>query len=136
MTKIKIKVTKEVLEQSKKCPSIINGVTFVGDESTTLATNCAFAIAVRDLFPNAMVGYSSIMPFEMADEGHLGKSIPLTIEMRNFIKVFDSTPQNDRVNIPEQEFELEIPDDVLELTVGKDEIDQLLKESKTLEICY
>lgn len=117
MTKLKIKITKEILAQPCICDQI--------------PSTCAFARAVRDIFPEARVGSDSITPFwESAD---VLRDFPVSLDMRLFIEKFDNTHTNQRINLPEQEFELEIPDWVIN-RINLDELKPLLENHPNLEL--
>lgn len=125
---IKIKVTKDILERSKMC-------------NYKAASNCAIALAVRDLFPKALVRTRSVNLL-----GYLGvndefvivpqpdKSI-LPFKALDFILDFDCLSDNPelRVKLEPIEFELEIPDYVIE-QIGISQCYKVLSESKTLEM--
>lgn len=121
--KIKIKITKDILKESACC-------SYLGGKGPT-GRSCAFALAVRDIFPNAYVETSRIIPFyegmQYPFTGEIG--FPISREMSKFILNFDCSFPEQRVEFPEQEFELEIPDWVIE----KIDIQDIIN-SKTLEI--
>lgn len=117
-TKLKIKVTKEILERSKMCGH-------TGNMLETIAENCAVALAVRDIFPNVWVERFYIKG--------LVKPILLPGIATNFIISFDNTTSADRPNLPEIEFEITIPDAVLE-QINIEEIRPLLLNHPTLQL--
>lgn len=131
-TKIKITVTKEILEKSKYC-GIIN---------KQVSENCAFSLAVRELFPNASVKQKLIFPngYNSEDGKHFDSAIQempietisfsIPYNMTSFIDVFDECLPLERVKLPEQSFELDIPDWALPNV----DIEALLKDSKTLQL--
>lgn len=128
MTRIKIKITKEILKESSDCN--INGKK-AGD-------NCAIALAVRDIFPKAWITPVSILAeglnFKRRESCFV---IPLPEEAVNFIRMFDNNSPEGRQEMNEREFELEIPDEALQL-IGNGEIEQvkqIISQSKTLELC-
>lgn len=113
--KMRIHITKGVLERSKDAGN--------GDIRTYAPQCCAFAVAVRDIFPKAEVGSAYIFPFPFMG------MIELTPEMRKFVRMFDVLPSEQRTQLPEQSFDLEIPDEIIE------QIDiQEIINSPTLEI--
>jgi hypothetical protein len=122
MTKLKIKVTKEILEKSKWC-----GTKKAVD--MTRSTNCAIALAVRDIFPNATVGPTSFYacngaPFDLVD-------LPRTAS--EFINDFDDAKPEDRPSLAEIEFEVEIPDSVIG-RINIEELRPLLQNHPTLQL--
>ncbi len=123
--KLNIKVTKEILEKSKMC-----GKNKVG-------LNCAIALAIRDIFPSAWITGSKILidPIFLK-EGCGIKSklaIKLPIEAIHFIHEFDRIKPKRRVLMNEISFDIDIPDAVIE-ELNIDELKEVLKESKTLEL--
>lgn len=97
MYKLQIKITKDILERSKMCPM-----------DSTVSSNCAVALAVRDIFPEASITSRYITPF-------LGASIRLPEKASNFIYEFDmlSYSPEQRLKLPEMEFEIDIPDSII-----------------------
>lgn len=116
--KIKIKVTREILERSRNCPT-----------GCLAVKSCAFSLAFRDIFPNASVRTNYIDPF---DEDRLDSYFETTLEMRRFIRIFDSLQPYERVAMFPQDFELELPDWVIE-RIGIKEVDRILENSETME---
>ena len=117
--KILIKVTKEILERSAMC----------GVRDWGRSTTCAVAVAVRDLFPAARIGYPSIS----FDDGLSYYDKIMTPEMASFIGRFDdSTPEERRAMSPIS-FEIDVPSEVIE-KIGLQEVYKILSESRTLEL--
>lgn len=134
--KIKIKVTKEILNQSKNCVSApcMNP----GDFERRVGTgfNCAISLAVNDLFDMAWVSHESIsigQKYEDIFETTHSLSINLPSEARLFIRKFDMLYPEERGGMQPIEFEIYVPDDVIE-SIGLSEVHRILKESKTLEL--
>lgn len=120
MTKLRITVTKEILERSKNCSVYV--------ELST--TNCAIACAVRDVFPSANVWANHINPFP----GHQkNKLIPLPKIAQDFIDAFDDATPEERVMMKPISFEIEVPDEVIE-KINIDELKPLLENHPTLAI--
>ena len=115
MTKLKIKVTKDILERSKMC-------------LTNVGYNCAVALAVRDIFPRAWVEDDCIMPVSVEQT-----KIPLPESATDFISKFDRYDAEERVNMPELEFEISIPDEVIE-KINIEELKPLLQNHPTLQL--
>ena len=120
--KLKIKITDDILQRSMMC----------GLDGRTVSNNCAFAVAVREIFPNANVGSTLILP-----DGHTKPGISFDIPqiMTDFIKTFDSlrkTPWK-RLELPKEEFELEIPQDIIDM-INIDEVKETLKGVQHLEL--
>lgn len=116
MIKLKITVTKEILEKSKLCLGLA-------------AENCAIALAVRGVFPKAVVGLDAIFlcVFERDPK------IALPEEAKEFISEFDCLTPAERVNMNPISFEIEIPDAVID-RINIDELRPLLVNHPTLEI--
>ena len=124
MTTLKIKVTKDILEKSKTCGTIEpNG--FKGH-------SCAIALAVRDIFPTANIGFHEVWPL-WNGYNYTGATIRLPNIVSEYIKVFDRTPTAERPMLPEIEFEIEIPDSVIE-KINIEELKPLLENHPTLEL--
>ena len=119
MTKLKIKVTKEILERSKMC-GWKNG-------NKDMSTNCAIALAVRDVFPEARVGSRHLN--YLGDENYT----VLPAIASNFITIFDNLSPKERVEMSELEFEVEVPDEVIE-KINIEELKPLLENHPTLQL--
>lgn len=109
--KLKISITKEILERSKDCN--------VEDEGS-VGSNCAIAVALRDIFPQAWVQTEDVIPFfdENATIPGLKKQqeelIQLPIEAQSFIAEFDSLSPEERSKMETFDFEVNIPDAVID----------------------
>lgn len=117
--KLKIIITKEIIEKSHMC----------GTEGfpRIISQNCAVALAVRDIFPLASIGPVSIKLFV---KNHFELLLPE--EARAFIHDFDmlrTTNPKARLGLRPFEFEIELP----ELLIDQIKIDDIYK-SETLEI--
>ena len=116
-----IMVTKDIIKKCKNC----------GIELHVAERNCAVAIALRDIFPNVYVTNCSIYPFGINFKNATEIKIPLPVIAQQFIKLFDGfshIPQL-RLSLPEFEFCVEIPDDVIE-QIDIEEVRQLTYERK------
>lgn len=132
---IKIKITKDILEKSTIC----------AEGGVSRNTNCAFAHAVRDILPEALVTKFTIIPFGYFKDSYLAcisqiknQSFSITPEMKEYIADFDSCySKEDILALPEKEFELELPDWVVN-RIGNgnvEEVKNIISQSKTLELC-
>lgn len=119
MTKLKITVTKEILEESKHCRS----------EAQFAVTSCAISRAVRDIFPKARVWSSHINP----QTGDVNDNISLPTEAKKFIADFDKSLPIDRVNMDPISFDVELPDSLIE-KINIEELRPLLTNHPTLEL--
>ena len=103
-----IKVTKDILEQSKECS--------IGEDVAAVGKNCAIALTLKDIFPNVFVSANDIYPFGIDDKNPSHNlTIPMPKIARDFVKVFDSLSaiRNLRPRLPEFEFSIDIPDEII-----------------------
>lgn len=114
MYTLKIKVTKEILERSKMC----------GSGNLNPSQNCAIALAVRDIFPDATIGVECI---------HVGRVIWLPMEAQKFIERFDRIGPLERLRMEEIEFEVKVPDEVIN-QINIEELRPLLENHPTLQL--
>lgn len=121
--KLTITVTKEILEKSKMCGQP-DGPRFIPE-------NCALALAVREIFPAASVSGRYLRPFgyEIGNDAELW----MPESMTRFIHLFDRTPCEQRPNLPEQTFELELPDWVID-RIDISEITRALENHPNLKL--
>lgn len=117
MITLKIKITKDILVRSSFC------------DGSKINENCAFAVALRDIFPDARVGYTTV--FLSTSEAYFG----ISQDMTDFIREFDHSTPEERKTLPEQEFEVEIPDYILE-TINIDEVTETLKDHPVLTLTH
>ena len=104
----KIKVTKEILALSKACGE--------PDDVETIGNNCPIALAIKNIFPDAFVTGQDIYPFGIDEDNELADlKIAIPKMAQEFIKVFDvlCTSPNARLQLPEIEFEISIPDEII-----------------------
>jgi len=107
----KIHVTKQIIAQCKEV-GVLDDVDIIGDI-------CPIAVAIKNLFPNVHVSNEHIFPFGMDTKS----KIPLPKKAQEFINEFDSLSISTdlRLLIPELEFEIAIPDEVIEkISIAKD----------------
>lgn len=143
MYTLTIKVTREILEASKNCAS---GGWFIShDIQAIIGANCGVAQAVREIFPNAFVSNKVIFT-ELEDvdftatkgtekyEQLMNIAIPLPEKAQAFIKVFDGATPEERVNMSPIEFDIQVPEETLTRVIDIEEIREILKTSKTLEL--
>lgn len=120
--KIKVKVTREILEHTQMC-----GI-------KSIMENCAIAVALRDVFGKVQVGEdqvdfltnTSAIPYATTD---------LPDEARIFIERFDRSIPERRVMMPELEFEIDVPDVVINRMGNMGEVKKLISSSKTVKLC-
>lgn len=119
--KLKINITQDILERSKMC-GLIKG-------QKSISTNCAIALAIRDIFPQSSVGHD-IHVYEITGDI---LTIDLPEEAVNFIANFDRFTSKERVKMQPFSFEIDIPQEIID-TINIDEVKEVLKDHKTLEL--
>lgn len=144
--KIKIKVTKEILQASSMCG-------YTKETKDKEALNCAFSLAVREILPQACVHKEYIIPFGTEKYNEYVEGVPRLItidegererivfripeEMGDFISWFDMATPAERLSIHrEPEFELDLPEWVVD-NIGDgnlEETKRIISQSKTLEL--
>lgn len=129
--KIRIKITKEILRRSMFCGTTLN-------LNLSIFESCAFAVAIREIAPKAYVTGSHInwsgLGGKVIDEPGEAVFGPMSIEMIAFIQTFDAMAEDYelRLALPEQNFDVEVPDEFIE-TIGIQEVRRILKTSSTLQ---
>lgn len=124
--KLQINLTQEVLEQSKNCKN-------------EPGENCAIANAIRDIFPEAMIGEEKIFFKKFASKpfdfflNSKNESIQLPLIASEFIKTFDNLNAAQRVDMKPISFEITIPDSIID-DINISEIQDILSHSKTLQL--
>lgn len=127
MTKLKISVTKDILEKTKLCGHYNN-------DTNNVVSNCAVALAVRDIFPHAQVGYGTIAPFSASNDlSYYNLSIDLPEEVTHYIKAFDRLSPDKRPSLHEIEFEVEICDEIIN-KIDIQEVQNILRNHPTLSL--
>lgn len=117
--KIRIHVTKEILEKTKACKGKIE--------------NCAVSEAVREIFPRAYTIILNIYPFPNSLDDLGPERIHLPWQATEFILSFDRAATDElRAALQPISFEIEVPDSVIE-QIGISQVYKILSESKTLE---
>jgi hypothetical protein len=120
--KLRIKVTKDILEKSKMCG---------GESSNRIGENCAIALAVRDIFPNAYVDSRKIHALGYCED--FEAIIYLPQEARDFIDEFDGSTAEGRVKLDPIDFEIELTSTIIS-KINIDQAKEAIKNSKTLEL--
>ena len=118
-----IAVTKEIIKHCKNC----------GNELHTAEKNCAVALTLVNIFPEVYVTNHFIFPFGIDSEKEKNIKIPLPVIAQQFIKLFDGfhlTPGL-RLLLPEFEFTLDLPDEVIG-HINIDEVSDLINERKKI----
>ena len=125
--KLKIKVTKDILKESSMCGvGLQYGSEGFGQH---MQSNCAITKACRDLFPGC---YTTVLNIKNDLFGNLW-SIDLPEIAQRFIYKFDLSTPEERIFMPELEFEVELTDEVL-AAINIEEAREALKNSTTLEL--
>lgn len=118
-TKLKITVTKEILEKSKNCQAYDG-------------SNCAVSLAIRDIFPNTYVNTKTI-DFDPHNPFNTKLLVSLPSNAYSFIRTFDEASPAQRINMKPISFEIEIPDEVID-KINIDELKPLLQNHPTLQL--
>jgi len=120
----KIKITKEIINQSKNC----------GAESDIheMGRNCAIAVALQDIFPEVYVTNFFIFPFGIDNTESTDLKIALPPIAQQFIKLFDGfrVIPNLRLLLPEFQFTIDIPAEVIN-AINIDEVKELISDRKS-----
>jgi len=104
--KIKISITKEVLQRSMLC-----GVENANGGYTTISDNCAVSVALRDVFGFVQTTHDYIIMYKF---NHEMVSLPQIAS--DFITKFDrlvDSPEK-RLDLPETDFEIDIPSSIID----------------------
>lgn len=111
--KIQINVTKEVIKKAIYC-------------ADNTEQNCAIALAVREIFPNACVS-AKCLYFHIDEDEHV--SLPPHAQV--FISLFDFLSPTARASMFDISFEINVPDEVIQ-QIGIGQVYKILSESRTL----
>ena len=117
----RIAITKDIIAQCKNCGT--------GDDTRRVENNCAIAVALTDIFPKVYVTNLYIFPFGIDGDKEKDIKIPMPVIAQQFIKLFDGfrfTPRL-RLMLPEFEFIIDIPDEVIE-QVNIDDVKELIEK--------
>lgn len=130
--RILIKVTEKILHTAKDC-GMYNSLSC----ANFVSKNCAVALAVREIFPNASVTSHVIYPLpEMVGSYEMNKTehqIQLPTKAKAFIRLFDYLDPHQRTRMKPFSFEVDLPTAVISnINIG--EVYKVLSESKTLEL--
>ena len=119
----KIAITKAILEHCKNCGT--------GNEAHNIGKECAVAYALRDIFPNVYVTNYYIFPLGIDFEKGQDIKIPMPLIAQQFIRLFDGFhfSPNLRLLLPEFEFTIDVPDEVIE-QINIDEVRALIERGK------
>lgn len=114
-TTLQIRITKEILHASAYCGHIKHEGQYIvcDNEEVAVGCNCAIALAIRDIFPDAIVGPTTIIPFGDKPFANCFSEIELPEEAIEFVRAFDDNMPAERKKMRSMKFEVDIPDDVL-----------------------
>lgn len=130
--KTTIHITEEIIQRSKYCNS--NGLA----ELTMVGQNCAIGLAIFDLFGNkSWVADNTIeihpKGFQLRTSPNDLIIIPLPLRAQMFVASFDVCTPEQRDNLNPISFDIELPDEVVNL-IGIEEITKILTTSNTLSL--
>ena len=123
-TQFKITITKKIIAHCKNCGA--------GNEAHRIENNCAIAFALTDIFPKVYVTNHCIFPFGIDGDKEKDIKIPMPLIAQQFIKLFDGfsfTPRL-RLLLPEFEFTIDVPDEVIE-QINIDDVRELIEAGST-----
>lgn len=128
--KLEIKITKEILKRAKMC----------GKESPfKIPTNCAIALAIREIFPNASVNRRKLFYNKQDEETYKDCKnedflhSKLNDEIWSFVIQFDNKSPEERVLMKPFSFEIEVPEEVIN-QIGIQEAIDIINKSETLNL--
>lgn len=124
--KLRIDITKDLLNRAKDCKATLPG---------GFSKNCAIALGIIDVLPDACVNELDGINFVKKEEGHevYYAHSGLPIEAQDFIDSFDSLPPEERVKMEPFSFEIEVPDEVVN-RISLDELKESLINHPTLSL--
>ena len=141
--KVKIHITKEVLYMTRFCnyKPIEDKKFFENPHSKRFldrrigdtASNCAIAYAIYKIFPYATVGNREINLVRHYLEDNSVISVLLPYKARLFIEEFDSKNPINRLKLKPFSFEIEIPEEYLNL-IDISELKKQLSVSETVDL--
>lgn len=122
---IKIHVTKEIYRKAMYCGADL--------ADKPINQNCAVALAVREIAPEARVGHASISWTGSSSDCIPEVSLPTFV--RNMIHAFDYLAFRpvERLYLPEFSFEVDFPNELVH-KIGIEEVKGILSKSETLEM--
>ena len=124
--KLQINLTRQVILQSMYC-------------NNEPGENCAIAFAIRDIFPDAIVGNEKIYFKKHALKSFdyllnaKDETIDLPLAAVLFINKFDNASPEKRAQMSPISFEIIVPDSLIN-AVDISEIEEILKTSLTLQL--
>lgn len=122
--KFKLVITKDIINESKECG--------LKPDKMQVYLNCALAEAYNELLP-AHVCTDKVMFYTNKTFSTFIGQTPLTFEQQQFIRTFDKMTQYARYSLVGQEFDVEIPDTVIDQLYSSEvEVVQKLVNSKSL----
>lgn len=128
--KTTIHITQDILNRSANCT-----------RQDMIGQNCAIGLAIFDLFGgHSWVGGETIDIYdEIVTENFMESmdlqpltEIPLPIEAIEFIFLFDIVFPEDRKIMPEFSFDIDIPDEAIDM-IGIEEVERVLAECPYLD---
>lgn len=123
--KILVTITQDIIDKSRWCGH---------DPSICVSSNCALAVAINELVPNAQVKTHRIRFFDSFNQciGFAENSNKMIF----FIETFDLTTAHNRDKFIGTELLVEIPHEVIEYWYqgAVDKVNKILNKSKSLKL--
>ena len=122
---LKVKITKDILQRSMMC----------GNDVNPTVTNCAVVLAVREIFPNAIIDQSDYAPFPTYGVAFYKKNKRFEHDGIDFIIEFDrlkKTPHK-RLNLPETTVTLQLTDEIIN-AIEIDNWKEVIETSDVLDL--
>lgn len=134
--KFQLTITKDILKRSAMCGAFA---------SNPRPLNCAFALAFNELVPNVWVKNTHTIFLKKVTEdlpwladftsSNIVAVVENTDPQKEFISLFDTTTPVGRIELPEQTFEVEIPEEVINYWFkDASEIAQKIANSEVLQL--
>ena len=134
--KLKIKIDQDILAKSAHCPSSGNA------QKAMVGQKCAIACAIVNLFgKRSWVAGTRIFIFPeqpiFDQHGDLeSKNVDYVIDLpekaQDFINVFDTADPEERMQMEELEFSINVPEKLID-EIGIDQVSEILSTSRYME---
>ena len=108
-----------------------------GNATHQIENNWPIAFALADIFPKVYVTNYCIFPFGIDGDKEKDIKIPMPVIAQQFIKLFDGFRFSPRLRLmlPEFEFTIDIPDEVIE-QININDVRELIEKADTGFVFY